>query len=269
MATGYMRTTPIMEDQAYKNLMAYIVTNTISGEIMAINNYTAMVPLLDDVEEKIETVQQARDEGGHVMMLSKLGDRVNFPTIQKIVEPQWKEIGRFVKQSAQEEDLTACLIAQDLMVETFATVAYGALQRNTDEYTRDLAAKIMVDEIAHLQHGIDSMQRMLDKDDEKVHAAFEKAHKVVMPAMMSMVNYNCFNLCAQLDIECKTVSLDVVEQDLDKLRVDAIDTYMEKVDRVGMDANRIAPLLSSMVDDDASKWQPKQKSDLNGMGCCA
>jgi fatty aldehyde decarbonylase len=263
-----MRETPIVEDQAYKNLLAYIVTNTISGEIMAINNYTSMVPLLDDVDEKIETVQQARDEGGHVQMLSKLGERVDFPTIRRIVEPQWKEIGRFVKERAREGDLTACLIAQDLMVETFATVAYGALQRNTDHYTRDLAAKIMVDEVAHLQHGIDSMKRMLDQDDEKVHAAFERAHKVVMPAMMSMVNYNCFSLCARLDIQCSSVSLDVVQQDLDKLRVDAVDTYMEKVDRVGMDANRIAPLLSSLVDDDASKWLPKIKADIEGDSCC-
>jgi len=38
--TAYMRQTKLEEDQAYKNLLAYIVTNTISGEIMAINNYT-------------------------------------------------------------------------------------------------------------------------------------------------------------------------------------------------------------------------------------
>ncbi len=267
--TAYMRQTKLEEDQAYKNLLAYIVTNTISGEIMAINNYTAMVPLIDDVDEKIEVVQQARDEGGHVMMLSKLGERINFPTIRRIVEPQWKEIGRFVKDRSRQEDLTACLIAQDVMVETFATVAYAALQRNTDDHTRDLAAKIMVDEVAHLQHGIEEMQRMLDDDDEVVHEAFERAHKAVMPAMMSMVNYDCFSLCNQLDIQCSSVSLDVVEQDLNQLRLDAIDTYMEKVDRIGLDPNRTSPLLSSMVDDDASKWMPKNKADLQGTSCCA
>ena len=110
---------------------------------------------------------------------------------------------------------------------------------------------------------------MLDVDDEMVHTAFERAHNAVMPAMMSMVNYSCFSLCDRLDIECSSISLDPVQQDLDKLRIDAIDTYMETVDRIGLDPNRTAPLLSNLVDDDYTKWQPKDKSDLSGTSCCA
>lgn len=147
-------------------------------------------------------------------------------------------------------------------------MAYTALQRNTDRHTTRLAASILVEEIAHLQHGVDEIHRMLDVDDEKVHRAFELAHKAVMPAMMSMVNYNCFSLCDQLQIKCSTVSLGVIEQDLDQLRIDAIDTYMDKIDRIGLDPNRVAPLLSSLVDDDASKWQPKNKADISGNRCC-
>ncbi|MDD1794231.1 long-chain fatty aldehyde decarbonylase [Enterovibrio makurazakiensis] len=257
-----------VQSQAYKDLLAYVVTNTISGEIMAVNNYTTMVPLIDDVDEKIHVVKQARDEGGHVNALSKLAAHVDFPTMKGMVEPQWKEIGRFVKERAREGDLTACIIAQDIMVETFATVAYTALQRNTDKHTRSLAASIYLEEVAHLQHGVDQIHRMLDNDAEDVHRAFEMAHKAVMPAMMSMVNYNCFSLCDQLKIKCSTVSLGVIEQDLDQLRIDAIDTYMEKIDRIGLDPNRVAPLFSSLVDDDPSKWQPKNKDDISGISCC-
>ncbi|EOD79811.1 hypothetical protein RN22_10100 [Grimontia sp. AD028] len=266
--SNLMTETQRVENQAYKDLLAYVVTNTISGEIMAVNNYTTMVPLIEDVDEKIHVVKQARDEGGHINALTKLGQHINFPTMKTMVEPQWKEIGRFVKDRAREGDLTSCIIAQDIMVETFATVAYTALQRNTDKHTTSLAASIYAEEVAHLQHGVDEIHRMLDNDAEEVHRAFELAHRAVMPAMMSMVNYNCFSLCDQLSIKCSTVSLGVIEQDLDQLRIDAIDTYMEKIDRIGLDPNRVAPLLSSLVDDDSSKWQPKDKADLSGNRCC-
>ncbi|WP_325895270.1 ferritin-like domain-containing protein [Grimontia sp. NTOU-MAR1] len=266
--SNLMTETQRVENQAYKDLLAYVVTNTISGEIMAVNNYTTIVPLIEDVDEKIHVVKQARDEGGHINALTKLGQHINFPTMKTMVEPQWKEIGRFVKDRAREGDLTSCIIAQDIMVETFATVAYTALQRNTDKHTTSLAASIYAEEVAHLQHGVDEIHRMLDNDAEEVHCAFELAHRAVMPAMMSMVNYNCFSLCDQLSIKCSTVSLVVIEQDLDQLRIDAIDTYMEKIDRIGLDPNRVAPLLSSLVDDDSSKWQPKDKADLSGNRCC-
>ncbi|WP_244556578.1 hypothetical protein [Enterovibrio nigricans] len=107
--SNLMIETQRVENQAYKDLLAYVVTNTISGEIMAVNNYTTMVPLIEDVDEKIHVVKQARDEGGHINALSRLGKHIDFPTMKTMVEPQWKEIGRFVKERAREGDLTSAL----------------------------------------------------------------------------------------------------------------------------------------------------------------
>ena len=40
--------------QGYYNLLSYIVSNAIAGEIMAIENYSEMVQLMPTVAEKIE-----------------------------------------------------------------------------------------------------------------------------------------------------------------------------------------------------------------------
>src|SRR5258706_7816227 len=61
------------KDQRYFDLMAYIVSNTISGEIMAVENYSEMVPLMPTTDAKIETVKQAVEESKHIKMLASLG----------------------------------------------------------------------------------------------------------------------------------------------------------------------------------------------------
>ena len=54
------------KDKRYFDLMAYIVSNTISGEIMAVENYSEMVPLMGSTDAKIETVKQATEESKHI-----------------------------------------------------------------------------------------------------------------------------------------------------------------------------------------------------------
>ena len=56
---------------SYFNLIAYIGSNAIAGEIMAIENYSEMVPLMPDTESKIEAVKQAHEETKHIIMLQR------------------------------------------------------------------------------------------------------------------------------------------------------------------------------------------------------
>ncbi|MDB5904148.1 MAG: hypothetical protein JWM26_3026, partial [Betaproteobacteria bacterium] len=46
---------PEQRDKGYFNLLSYIVSNAISGEIMAVENYSDMVHLMPDSSTRIET----------------------------------------------------------------------------------------------------------------------------------------------------------------------------------------------------------------------
>lgn len=254
-----------LEEQRYYDLIAYVTSNTIAGEIMAIDNYTSMVPLLTDTDDKIETVKQAHDEAKHVHLLTKLGDRLGFPTMRRIVEPQWRRVGAYVSKQAERGDLCSCLLAQDVMVETMAVVAYSVLQRNTDEATRRTAANILQDEIAHLEIGINRIKAMLDKDDKLVHARLKETHEAVMPELFSIISYNCESLCGDLGVDCAGISLDSIKQDLDQIRVEALDNYMEKLDRIGFDPNVIAPLIMQLQDYGERPWVGDSGCSANRM----
>ena len=254
--------TPLFSEKHYLDLIAYITSNAIAGELMAIDNYTGMVPLLEDTDEKIETVKQAHEESRHVRMLQNLGRRLDFETVTLIVEPQWKRIRAYVADRVRERDLSSCLIAQDLMVETMAVVLYRTLCRDTDPDTRKLAGTILEDELNHIQIGIDRIKALMDKDPIAVNLSLIQTHNAVMPELLSMVSYQCESLCGVLDLECDEIRLDAIHTDLDSVRLEATDTYMELLDRVGFESAVTAPLFARMGDYEKRPWAE------SGGACC-
>lgn len=238
--------TGVQPDKRYFDLMAYIASNAVAGEIMAVENYSEMVQLMPTTDEKIDTVKQATEEAKHIRMLGSMGKRLNYEVKDHIVEPQWLEIRKHFSTAVSRRNLAACLIIQDIMTETMAIVLYRVLQRDTDEVTRDIAKTILKDEEEHLQIGIDRLSALLAKDREAVEDALVWAHHRVMPELFSMVSTSCHSLCDELNVDCGGIGLDSIQTDIESLRVEALDTYMESLDRIGFDVKVTTPLIASM-----------------------
>lgn len=234
------------KSDGYFNLLAYITSNAIAGEVMAIENYSEMVPLMADTESKIETVKQAYEESKHILMLASLGKRHDYNVMREIVEPQWLNIRRHFSTAVQNKDLAACLVIQDLMTETMAIVLYRTLQRQGDPDTSALAAKILQDELEHLETGLIRIRDLIAKDPEGVHESLKWAHHRVMPELFSMVSTSCHFLCDRLNIDCGALSLGDLKTDIDEIRIEALDTYVETLDRANFDPAVTAVLIESM-----------------------
>lgn len=234
------------KDKRYFDLMAYIVSNTISGEIMAVENYSEMVPLMPTTDDKIDTVKQAHEESKHIRMLASLGKRLDYPVKIEIVEPQWHKVRAHFSDAIKKKDLAAALIIQDLMTETLAIVLYKTLGRATDPDTTQVANLILKDEIEHLHIGANRIKAMLDVDPAGVHDSLVWAHHRVMPEMFSMISTSCHSLCSVLSVDCGGIGLDNISTDIDELRVQALDAYMETLELAGFDHNVTMPLIASM-----------------------
>jgi fatty aldehyde decarbonylase len=245
------------KDKRYFDLMAYIVSNTISGEIMAVENYSEMVPLMGSTDAKIETVKQAVEESKHIKMLASLGKRLDYPVKTEIVEPQWFAIRGHFSTAVRKKDLPACLIIQDLMTETMAIVLYKTLCRDTDPDTAQVAGLILADELEHLAIGARRIKTLLAADPDTVHDALVWAHHRVMPELFSMISTSCHSLCAQLSVDCGGIGLDSIATDIEMLRVEALDAYMETLELVGFDLKVTMPLIASM-----SSYGVQPKADL-------
>lgn len=245
------------KDKRYYDLMAYIVSNTISGEIMAVENYSEMVTIMPDTESKVATVKQASEESKHIKMLASLGKRLDYQVKTEIVEPQWLNIRRHFSEAVQKKNLAACLIIQDLMTETMAIVLYKTLCRHTDPETAQVAGLILQDELEHLDIGVNRIKEMLAKDASSVHDSLIWAHHRVMPELFSMISTSCHSLCSELQVDCGGIGLDSLETDIESLRVEALDTYMETLEKVGFDMKVTMPLIASM-----SSYGVQPRADL-------
>jgi fatty aldehyde decarbonylase len=233
-------------EKRYLDLLSYIVSNAISGEIMAVDNYSEMVPLISDTEGKIRTSQQSYDETKHIRLLARLGDRVGFTAVQRIVEPQWLNVRKKFHEAVVAGDLTSCYIMQDLMTETLAIVLYRSLTRQTDRRTRETAATILKDELEHLDIGIRRVQELLQQDPDAVHKALVWSHNNVIPELFSMISTSCHCLCDVVGVECGSLTLASLRTDLEEIHAEATETYVETLERCEFDPKVVMPLIANI-----------------------
>lgn len=235
-------------DHLYFDLLSYIVSNAVAGEIMAIENYSEMVQLMPTVEAKIEAVKQANEECKHILLLSKLGKNLDFNVERRIVEPQWNNIRKHFTAAVGKGDLAACLIIQDLMTETMAILLYKTLsaEGDTDQQTAAVAANILVDELEHLGIGTGRIKALLEENPEAVHDSLVWAHHRVMPELFGMISTSCYFLCDELQLDCGSLQLSSIRTDIESLKMQALELYIDTLDKVGFDTAVTNPLIASM-----------------------
>ncbi len=236
---------------SYTELLSYVMSNAVAGEIMAVENYSDMVSLFETVDEKLEAVEQARDEGRHIRQLTALGKRLNFEVKQTIIEPEWKAIRSVFRQAVANQDLPACLIIQDLMTESMAIVLYQTLSGDeeveTDELTATVTGAILADELRHLSLGIDRLRQLRFVDPYSVDQALKWAHPLVMSQLFSSVSTDCATLCDELSVNCGDLDPFSIGADLDLIRARAATQYLTALDAVGFPSEVTAPLMAQLA----------------------
>jgi fatty aldehyde decarbonylase len=257
----------VKHQPGYLDLLSYILSNAVAGEIMAVENYSEMVPLMPTVEAKVEAVQQAREETKHILLLQHLGTELGFQVANRIIEPQWLRIREHFAKAVERNDLAACLIIQDLMTESMAIMLYKTLAREAeaDSRTATVAANILKDELEHLEIGKKRIQGLLQTNPDSVHDSLVWAHHRVAPELFGLVSTHCNYLCGELGLDCGTLSLDHIKTDLETLRGRAVEQYLEMLDSVGFSPTVTNPLIASMS---AYEGLDRLGVGVSGKGCC-
>ena len=235
--------------EGYLKLLSFVVSNARKGEIMAIENYGEMVHLMPDTDSKIEAVTQAKEECKHILLLEKLAKNIGFPITDTMVEPQWANVRSAFHEAARKKDLAACLIIQDLMVESLAIGLYKvfASASNGDTETQAVAANLLKDELDHLEIGVRRIQGLMEQDSDSVHDALVWAHHKVMPNLFEMVHQSCDFLCSDHNLDCDTVDKGTVYVDLDLLKVASLEHYVAMLDRANFDMKITNQLIAGMA----------------------
>lgn len=247
----------------YLRVVSFVIANAWKGENIAIQNYSEMVPLVPTAEEKIELVKQAKEEAKHVLILEKLAHKLGFSIDQTMVEDEWAEVRETFHEAAQKRDLAACLIIQDLMIESLAIGIYSTFadKDNKHRETRKVAAQLLKDELEHLEIGLRRIEKMIEEDREAVHDSLLWAHSRVVPNLFKMVHNACDFLCDRKGIPCESEKAFVQEGglyldgerkgvdyiDLNRLKTTSLEHYIDMLDRAAFDRKIVNQLVASMA----------------------
>jgi len=223
------------ESSEAQRVWGSILSQSATGELIGMMNFASLVDLYEDAEDKIDALEHALIEKGHARSFQRLGKEMGLCVTVNLNAPYWKRIRSAFIKSAGQGDFTACLIIQELMLESFAVSMYGAVGRVAPGRLGKAYKAIAAEETDHLEHAIKLLQEIFDRDPSGLERKIAGVHEDVMSVLAEMVaREDIRGGCELCGKTCIKPSLPEVSLDIVQLRGGALNRYLKSLDRVGL-----------------------------------
>ena len=227
-------------DAGVRQVYADLLSQAITGELVGMRNYATLVGLLPDVGSQIAVMHHASAELRHA---ENFGSVARACGLEPIVNPDarhWRRVRDAFVRYAEQGDLTACLVIQEIMLEAMAVALYSELGALPDERIARIFAATAREEAGHVSDGLDHLSRAAQRDPAGFADKVEAIHSEVMFAIADMLageegpSDHC-GLCAG---SCVKQALPTVGLDRSRLRGRAMRQYLEALDALGVPGER-------------------------------
>lgn len=217
------------------NVYADILSQAVTGELVGMQNFAALVGLYEDVEEKIDALEHAEIEKRHAMTFRSLASDLGVTAVADLSAPYWRRIREAFLRSAGAGDLTACMLIQEVMLESFAVSMYGRIGATAPGRIGRAFAAIADEETEHLEHALKLFERDFARDPNGFEAKVSAVHEEVMTVLAEMVaREDPTGHCGLCRDACVKKSLGLVDLDIVRLRGEALNLYLRSLDRIGL-----------------------------------
>ena len=219
-------TAPIRQD---------VLAQAVTGELIAAMNYTALSEICDNPGELAEALEHAEIERGHAAAFAAAGRRIGVVVQNNVDAKHWKRIRDSFMRCIADRDFTACLIIQEIMLESFAVASYARVARVAPGSLGKTFGAIAAEEESHVDHalGILKAERALDAQrfDDKLHGL----HFDVMTTLAKMLAKECRDgHCEVCQSSCVKPSLFEVSLSAAELRGASLQQYLKTLDALGL-----------------------------------
>jgi fatty aldehyde decarbonylase len=212
-----------------------ILSQSATGELIGMMNFASLVELYEDADDKIEALEHAAREKAHARSFQRLGEEMGLCVTLNVNAPYWKRIRTAFVKSAGRGDFTACLIIQELMLESFAVSMYSAVARVAPGKLGKAYKAIAAEETEHLEHAIELLSEIYKRDPAGLREKVAAVHEDVMSVLAEMVaREDIRGDCLLCGNTCIKPSLPEVRLDIVQLRGGALNLYLKSLDRVGL-----------------------------------
>lgn len=233
-----MHTRPAVQIHApEKHPVVYgdILSQTVTGELIGMQNYASLVELCDDVEDQLDAVRHSHSEMSHAIAFRRAAEQLGIEIIVDPTAPYWARIREAYLRHVRAGDGSACLIIQEVMLESFAVSMYRAVADVTAGELGRIFRSIGTEEESHLEHAIDELRADLEKDRDAFEDKLQGLHEEVMTVLAEMVAAeDSIKHCGLCKGNCVKQSLYHVGLSAPELRGKALNFYLTTLDRIGV-----------------------------------
>ena len=224
-------TTPLSAASIWQDILAQAVT----GELMAAMNYSALSTICDDPDEVREALEHAQGEQGHAAAFAAEGRKIGVIVPDNVNARYWKRIREAFMRCIAGRDIIACLIVQEIMLESFAVASYTRVGKAAPGSLGKTFAAIAAEEEGHIEHAMEILRAERACDPQRFDEKVYRLHLDVMTTLTEMVARDCRNgQCELCHSSCVKSSLSEVGLTTAELRGASLQQYLKTLDALGL-----------------------------------
>jgi rubrerythrin len=217
------------------NVISDIFSQAITGELIGMSNFASLAETIDDPHEKMEAVEHANSERMHAEGFMAYAKKIKLKINVNMNSEYWGNVRKQFLAYAKKSDFIACLIIQEVMLESFAVSMYTDVGNALGDEAGQLFLDIANEEKEHLEHSSDLLKAELKEDPEAFLKKFEEIHNNCMTILAEFTaTSDLRGHCGVCNGDCMKGSLHHIGLDIVTLRGNAMALYAQSLDNIGI-----------------------------------
>lgn len=219
-------TAPIWQD---------ILAQAVTGELMAAMNYASLSEICDDPEELADALEHAQIERSHAARFAAEGRKIGVEVTNNVDAMHWKKLREAFLRCVAQRDFIACLIVQEIMLESFAVASYARVGRVAPGSLGTTFASIAAEEDEHVDHAMAILRAERALDARRFDDKLYRLHLEVMTTLAKMLAKECKDgHCEVCHASCVKPALFDVSLSAAELRGASVQQYLKTLDILGI-----------------------------------
>src|ERR1700729_2806202 len=212
-----------------------VLAQAMTGELIAAMNYTSLAEICDDPEEIADALEHADGERWHAAAFASEGRKMGLDVPNNVNAKYWKRLREAFLRCIADRDFIACLIVQEVMLESFAVASYTRVGKAAPGSLGKTFAAIAAEEEGHIDHALEILRSERTKDPRLFDRKVYRLHLDVMTTLTEMVAKECrHGQCELCHSSCVKPSLSEVGLTTVELRGASLQQYLKTLDALGL-----------------------------------
>src|SRR5271168_2951889 len=212
-----------------------ILAQAVTGELMAAMNYASLSEICDDPAEVADALEHAQIERGHAARFAAEGRKIGVDVTNNVDAKHWKRLREAFLRCIAERDFIACLIVQEIMLESFAVASYARVGKVAPGSLGTTFASIAAEEEEHVDHAMAILRAERELDPQRFDERVYRLHLEVMTTLAKMLAKECKDgHCEVCHANCVKPALFDVSLSAAELCGASLQQYLKALDTLGI-----------------------------------